>query len=133
MWCWGNNEFSQVGPDAGAAVDVPVQFESDADWTAIAIAGATNCGLRDDGTAWCWGSNRNGEVGNGESGRDLLVASATMVGDIGDWISLSGGQTTMCGVRSDGTALCWGTNTSGQQGNDTVFDSGTPREVRDDG
>jgi len=133
LWCWGYNEDGAVGPDGGDMVTAPLQVEADADWVALALSTNSTCGLRSDGTVWCWGSNHEGQIGNGAVERDTIVASPTMVGDIADWVAISADEGTVCGLRSDGTALCWGANAWGQQGNDTIFISGMPREVRDDG
>ena len=39
------------------------------------------------------------------------------VGSASDWVSLAVGGSHTCGVRTNGTAWCWGTNYSGQIGN----------------
>lgn len=123
MWCWG-------GLDETAA---PHQIGTDSDWTTVAMAVGAACGLRTDGSAWCWGSNAYGELGNGVVDLEPTVHPPTMIANVVDWLALSGGESTFCGLRSDGLLWCWGHNSYGQQGNDTIFVSGTPREVRDDG
>jgi hypothetical protein len=124
-----------VDPDAPAIVPAPVQIGTDADWQSFALGESFTCGLRNDGTAWCWGSNYYGQIGNGVVTLDVdtFVDEPTMVADIDDWLAITADNSTACGVRSDATVLCWGGNAYGQQGNDTIFTSGVPREVRDDG
>ena len=133
-WCWGSNNDGAVDPDAPAIVPAPVQIGTDADWQSFALGESFTCGLRNDGTAWC-GSNYYGQIGNGVVTLDVdtFVDEPTMVADIDDWLAIMADNSTACGVRSDATVLCWGGNAYGQQGNDTIFTSGVPREVRDDG
>jgi alpha-tubulin suppressor-like RCC1 family protein len=134
-WCWGLNNDGDVDPAGPAIVPAPVQVGVDADWQSLALGESFTCGLRTDGTAWCWGSNYYGQIGNGEVlfDSDAFVDEPTMVADIDDWLTITADNSTACGVRSDATVSCWGQNHYGQQGNDTIFTSGVPREVRDDG
>jgi alpha-tubulin suppressor-like RCC1 family protein len=131
LWCWGSNESGQVGTAPSESVPSPLQVGTDTDWAAVAVSGSTSCGLRDDGTAWCWGSNAFGTVGNGTIDGEQPVGSPTMVVDASDLAAIAGANSTMCAVANDGTAWCWGAN-SGRRGNDTIFISGIPTEVRDD-
>lgn len=131
IWCWGVNSAGQAGIDPAVTVTSPSPIGADTDWADVALTAATSCGLRTDGTAWCWGSNQGGQIGDGMLD-PAPVAEPTMVLVPGVMSSLSGAGGTLCGVAADSTAWCWGTN-AGRQGNDTVFVSSTPTEVRDDG
>jgi len=71
--------------------------------------GSNMCGLQVDGTAWCWGNNDYGQMGNGTVtigtfGEDYR-APGVVPGHL--FRSIWPGE-TMCGVRLDGTTLCWG-------------------------
>jgi alpha-tubulin suppressor-like RCC1 family protein len=123
MWCWG-------GATRTAA---PEQLGDDADWASVTLLASTGCGLRTDATAWCWGGNGHGQLGNGEVDPEDLVHPPTQVSGVDELQALDAGDSTFCALGSDGIAWCWGTNMYGEQGNDTIFTSGIPREVRDDG
>jgi hypothetical protein len=56
LWCWGNNEFNQLGtvtPDKVSAK--PVQVGHDRDWITVEATRSTTCGVRANGAAECWG------------------------------------------------------------------------------
>jgi alpha-tubulin suppressor-like RCC1 family protein len=67
------------------------------------------CGVRGDGTLWCWGRNED-QVLNTAS-QDYALAVPSRVGTAADWVSISTGDGTACGIRANGagrTAYCWG-------------------------
>jgi alpha-tubulin suppressor-like RCC1 family protein len=132
LWCWGENANGVVDPGGDELVSSPVQIGADTDWIAVALGDTMACATKTDGTAWCWGSNDYGQVGNGAIERDTVVTSPSLVVGVDDVVAVAAAGFTVCGVRSDGTSLCWGSN-GGVQGNDTIFISGSPKEVRDDG
>lgn len=132
LWCWGGNALGAVGDPPSGADEVrpdPVQVGTDTTWVEVAAGSELSCGRRADGTLWCWGSNHDGGVGNGLVERATAVDTPSQVGTETDWVGVSA-RGHVCGVRANGSLLCWGENALGQQGNDTVFISGEPREVR---
>jgi alpha-tubulin suppressor-like RCC1 family protein len=132
LWCWGSNAGGAVGDPPAGADEVrpdPVQVGTDDTWVEVAAGSVVSCGRRADGTLWCWGSNHDGGVGNGLVERDTAVDTPSQVGTDADWVGVSA-RDHVCGVRAGGALLCWGENFTGEQGNDTVFISGEPREVR---
>ena len=46
-----------------------------------------------------------------------------------DWVSMGAGSGYSCGLRSDGSALCWGANNFGQLGDGSQTSSSTPVPV----
>jgi len=46
-----------------------------------------------------------------------------------DWVSIGAGSGYSCGLRSDGSALCWGANNFGQLGDGSQNSSSTPVPV----
>lgn len=117
-WCWGPNEFGQVGDNSDEFRPDPVRLRTpgvdQARWASLDADGATRCGLLVDGTGWCWGSNRDAAVGWPDS-RDRWAPYRLP----GSWRSLQNELGTTCGVQSDGTAWCWGRNDRGQVGDGT--------------
>jgi hypothetical protein len=47
----------------------------------------------------------------------------------GTWSSLTAGGAHSCGVKTDGTAWCWGYNSSGRLGDGTTTDRASPTQV----
>jgi alpha-tubulin suppressor-like RCC1 family protein len=126
-WCWGGNHYGQLGNGTTTDAAVPQPVKGRSGWRSISAGGASNCGLRTDGSAWCWGGNYYGQLGNGTT---VDAAIPQRVGDHSDWISLSAGNLIhACGLRSDGSAWCWGDNSSGQLGNNSTLASSVPVPV----
>ncbi|MBI4704415.1 MAG: hypothetical protein HY744_25195 [Deltaproteobacteria bacterium] len=66
LWCWGHNEYGQLGD--GTTQDKPLPTQVSALGTsAIAVAAgrAHTCAIKKDGALWCWGRNDYGQLGNG--------------------------------------------------------------------
>jgi alpha-tubulin suppressor-like RCC1 family protein/Tfp pilus assembly protein PilE len=85
---------------------------------ALGMGGWNACGIKADGTGWCWGYNRWGEIGNGTSATDGSTQSALPVAvsnaGTGLWKQMDTGNWHACGIQSDDTLWCWGSNHYGQ-------------------
>lgn len=90
--------------------------------------GANTCVLDDEGSAWCWGNNSRGQLATGES--EMGEHSSVPGRIVGDHIftTISSGSLHTCALDDDGAAWCWGSNSSGQLGQD-IDDSPIPVEV----
>lgn len=131
-WCWGHNDYGQLGDGSFINRRVPVQVGSDSDWLSVsANAGVGTCAVKTDGTAWCWGNNVYGGLGDGTTENK---PTPVQVGMDSNWKSVTAGQVNSCGLRTDGTAWCWGDNNVGQLGPDTstFLKYPTPRQVGTD-
>ena len=129
IWCWGDNQFSQLGSSALPDLPslIPVQTTSlPGSRIAHRVAAGANhtCVLATDGTVWCWGQNGNGNLGDGsflnqgDPVQVVLDGTATMIA--------AGGSTT-CAALSDNSLKCWGKGSSGQIGNGAaLLSNGTP-------
>ncbi len=80
-----------------------------------------------DGTVRSWGGGANGELGNGtltaRQTRPVTVTGLTGV------VALAAGRNHGLALRSDGTVMAWGLNSSGQLGNGTKTSRSTPVQV----
>ncbi|MCR9160841.1 MAG: hypothetical protein ACE37F_03595 [Nannocystaceae bacterium] len=135
LWCWGRNTSGELGydPDGLEQVSTPTQVGVDTDWDALALGHQVSCGTKTDGTLHCWGSREDGRLGDGIIALDSVSWEPVQVGaddnDDDAWIGASASGRTVCASRADGSAWCWGANSSGQRGDDTVFESAVPRRV----
>ena len=80
------------------------------------------------GLAACWGDGGFSELGNG-SINDRTAPSMVSTNGVlsGKFLSdITTGQLSTCGATSDGIAVCWGSNSSGQLGNNSTSDSSVP-------
>lgn len=127
LWCWGANDYGQVGTGGtGAGPASPVRVGSGTDWTSVAGGGAHTCGLRGSGQLWCWGLNHQGQLGLG--GRQSKSTPVRVRG-ARDWREVSAGWFTTCGVRAGGSLWCWGDNSAGQLGDGTSTRRAEPTRV----
>lgn len=125
LWCWGANSSGQVGNGGITQQNSPVQIGAATDWTRIAIATASTCGIRSTGggTLYCWGGNGSGQLGMG-AGDTTTRYSPTIVPGSLTWSTVDVGGATTCAVRTTGALRCWGANTNGQLGDGTLTSHG---------
>ncbi len=66
LWCWGWNQFGQLGDGTGLDSTTPVQVAMLEDQVVSVSAGAWfTCAVKRDGSLWCWGRNDRGQLGDG--------------------------------------------------------------------
>jgi alpha-tubulin suppressor-like RCC1 family protein/endonuclease/exonuclease/phosphatase family metal-dependent hydrolase len=136
LWCWGLNNFGQVGARRSGPRLKPTQVGT-ATWSSVATGWGHTCGIRSPsssdssgpdsarpdstgtvaGTLWCWGQNVSGQLGVGRTNRH--IARPTRVGSASNWSTVTVGGWHTCATRADHSAWCWGRNTFGQLGRDT--------------
>ncbi len=73
------------------------------------------CGLTAQGKAYCWGLNEFGELGIGRTSAKETYPIAVQFS--GAFTQLVTGRNGTCGLASDGTVYCWGSDEFGQLGN----------------
>lgn len=122
-FCWGSNDFGQLGDGSNVTRDTPVQVAGGLKFTAISAGGDHTCGIATSGAAFCWGSNIDGQGGRGTSGDVSFVPVAVAGGLTFTRISASTGTRAVgtngvpfkpsglghtCALTSAGAAFCWG-------------------------
>ena len=116
VWCWGKNDSGQLGSNAvvGTNSPVPVQVPGLSGIQSVAVGETFSCALLMDKTVKCWGDNTFIQLGSGTT----LTQSPAPVKIVGieDVISITAGQRHACALLENGTAKCWGDNTSGKLG-----------------
>lgn len=136
-WCWG---LGRAGNGISATNPRPVRVQTDSgaagwnDWVQISPGDDHSCGRRANGTAWCWGLGTDGKLGNAGTTsqlRPVAVLQDTGSSSWSDWIQISSGGQHTCGIRSNGSAWCWGNGASGQLGNNSTSSVSQPTQVRD--
>ncbi len=114
LWCWGFNAQGQTGSKDTDNHFSPVQAHPGHRYTSIAAGTYHTCATHDDGTAWCWGKGDEGQLGNGTTTASSLLPVQVLGG--GRYTSLVAGNQFTCGLRTNGTAWCWGHSAVGQLG-----------------
>ena len=126
MYCWGSNNFGQVGVGDGSTgfFTTPQLVGAGA----LVDAGAVHaCSVATDGSASCWGSRQAGQVGDGTTGFRRTSPVAVVGGLSFQVVEASGNHT--CGITDAGAAYCWGSNSVGQLGNGSNAGSAVPVPV----
>lgn len=116
VWCWGEAGKDQVG--ATTRQYTPHQVTPLGTATAIVSGAEFTCALLQDHSVACWGDGAAGELGDGTSTGPS--ATPTAVAGLTDAIALTAGHQHACAIRSDHTAVCWGSDSDGQLGDGTT-------------
>ncbi len=126
--CWGNNGAGQLGDGSNVQKVVPVPVSGlGSGVTDIDVGEGLTCAVANGG-AKCWGSNNVGQLGIPTS----TASSNTPVNVTGlssGVAAIGVGYEHACALATTGGVKCWGSNTNGQLGNNTVIDSSTPVNV----
>ena len=142
-YCWGANNFGQLGNGTLSASTVPTAVS-----TSGALAGKTiislisvqgdnaHCAIASDNQAYCWGYNPLGGLGNGTTNNSSVPVAVSTSGVLsGKTIKTiaGGGGNVTCAIASDNQAYCWGTGSGGSLGNNSSSDSSVPVAVSTSG
>jgi alpha-tubulin suppressor-like RCC1 family protein len=133
-YCWGLNSGYQVGDGSNTQRSTPAAVSVAgvlAGRTVSSVSAGTvhSCAVA-DGRAFCWGNNGNGRLGNNSITNATTPVAVYVAGVLlGRTVTaVSAGDSHSCAV-ADGTAFCWGLNTSGRLGNSSTTQSTIPVAV----
>ncbi|NCU42105.1 MAG: RCC1 repeat-containing protein, partial [Candidatus Moranbacteria bacterium] len=137
-YCWGRNDYGRLGDNTQTQRLTPVQVKGVGNVgflenvAQISAGNQHTCSLKTDGTAYCWGYNQSGQLGDNTTTSRYTPIQVKGVDGVGflenvSWISL--GESHTCAMKTDGTAYCWGSNSSGQLGDNTTTSKSTPVQV----
>lgn len=129
-WCWGNNEWRQLGTGTSAASSVPVAVAGNIAFQSINAGQSFTCGVSTTNEAWCWGANQIGQVGDGGqiSYGNVFVALPQRVSGGVALAGVSSGTQYACGRTASGQGYCWGSN-NGKFGNGPGTDTSSPMPI----
>ena len=108
-YCWGSNEYGQLGDGAGGvgiSQLLPVSVAGGHAFSMLAAGTDHTCGLTTSNTILCWGRNDQGQLGD-ESHADK--AEPTPVAGPNVFVALTAGLDHTC-ARSTSDTYCWGRN-----------------------
>lgn len=127
--CWGATAPEIVGADKLRTLS-PKPVGGDAEFSQVSVGYSPHaCALSTKGTAYCWGKNEEGQLGLGETDREV-IGEPTKIEDL-RFRQISAGGTHTCGITTDGATYCWGSNYNGELGIGSTKSSSTPTRVKD--
>ncbi len=135
LWCWGDNEFGQLGLGDGQDRFTATRVGIEANWDDVELGYYTSCATKLNGSLWCWGLNDDGQVGDGTLANRTVPTRVNFQGSVAE---LRSSDSHFCAVTSDARLYCWGDNRESQLGQGTNEQTGvvrieTPTEVTADG
>ncbi len=119
-WCWGRNNYGQLGDNSTTNSSVPVGPHAGAipagTVTRISAGMSHTCAVA-NGRAYCWGRGNYGQLGFNSTQSNLPAAVNTSYGLGTQTVTeVSAGANHSC-VIAAAKAYCWGYDNSGQVGN----------------
>ena len=142
VYCWGSGSEGQLGNGSNSNSSIPVAVSRITGVlggkTIVSVTAGSNhtCAIASDGFAYCWGLNTNGQLGNNSTTTtNIPVAVLRSSGSLSNVTvkSLSAGGSQTCAVTSLDAATCWGQNTDGQLGNNSITQRTSPVDVNTSG
>lgn len=110
-FCWGNNQFGQLGNGTVSGSISPVAVSGDHTFSRLAAGNNFTCGIRTDGATLCWGRNQTGQLGT-TLADGATFSNIPVTVDTGEhFASLALGNSHACGLNSSGIIFCWGHDT----------------------
>lgn len=106
LWCWGDNNFGQLGNGSTTPSSVPVpasQMPGSVDDFAVS---AWHTCVVSNGDVWCVGKNDSGQLGNGTSTNSITPTRVSSLPFPAVQLSVDWNLT--CALLTDQTVWCWG-------------------------
>ena len=136
-YCWGDNSDGELGNNSTASSTVPVAVTTSGVLSGVILTQIVagyffTCALSSTGAVYCWGFNADGELGNNSTTNSSVPVpvstSGVLSGTSITQITADSGYNA-CALGTNGAAYCWGRNSDGQLGNNTVTSSSVPVAV----
>ncbi len=144
VYCWGRNTNGQLGNNSTETSFFPVAVDMTgvlSGKTIKSISAGSNhtCAIASDDKPYCWGANDVKQLGNNSTENSSVPVAVDMSGALldktvksissGEGHSISSGEGHSCVIASDDKPYCWGWNTNGQMGDNTLTGKAYPTAV----
>ena len=104
IYCWGSNQFGQLGTGDNVSSSTPVPVSSDlTNWKEVSCGAEHTCATTEDEQGWCWGRNNYKQV-TPQGEVSTLIPSLVE----GNWKTIAAGDMFTLGIDSRGAAFGWG-------------------------
>jgi len=130
LMTWGRGIEGQLGDNTLVRKSSPVQtIAYGANWKQISAGNNICAGIKTDGTLWLWGYNNQGQLGD-----NTIISKSSPIQTVAggtNWkqVFAKGVSTTtgyVAAIKTDGTLWCWGNNSYGQLGDNTITNRSSP-------
>lgn len=128
LWCWGHNFWGQLGDNSTTPHFTPNQVGSGTSWASVKVGKTHTCAAKTDQSLWCFGDNFYGQR-TGTPEVNLQPSPVQVAGSTWSSISVALGGSLACGLKTDGTAWCWGGNYQGALGLGTRSNASSPTQI----
>ena len=119
-YCWGDNSRGQLGDGTNIMRKVPTLVSGGLTFASITVGSVHTCARTAAGVVYCWGGNDTSQLGdNSTTDRSVPVA---ITPSFLNFSAIAAGARHTCGIASEvapvynGVLWCWGSNSSGQLG-----------------
>ena len=142
LYCWGDNQFGQLGNGTNVDSSLPVLVSDNGAFVNTSVAGVFagdnhTCAitLAPTNRIFCWGYNNKGQLGDNTTVDKNLPAAVlgvfTSTGTEGSanfypWATAGAEHTCAVSTANTNKIYCWGANGSGQLGDGSTTDSLLP-------
>lgn len=128
LWAWGRNNEGQLGDLTLLGRSSPVKVGGSdktnvATYNAASAGGTHTIAIQKDGSLWTWGDNTSGQLGN-TAVSSTPVPTPAKIGSL-TYNSVSAGASHSMAIDTTGKLWAWGSNSSGQLGNNAGSAGGT--------
>ena len=131
LWTWGNNITGQLGDGTTTTRSSPgTTAGGGTNWSQVSVGQIIPnvAAIKTDGTLWTWGYNQTyGGLGDGTT--IDRSSPGTVAGGGTNWSQVSSGGYCMAAIKTDGTLWTWGSNVTGQLGDNTTINRSSPGTV----
>ena len=127
LWTWGDNSYGELGDNTIVRKSSPVQTIAwGSNWSQVDVGWLNTAAIKTDGTLWLWGDNSQGQLGDNTLVRKSSPVQTVAGGTNWKQVSCSKLRTFTAAIKTDGTLWCWGDNTYGQLGDNTIVKKSSP-------
>lgn len=131
LFCWGENSSGQVGDNSTNFRVTPTRVPVPEAVAAVALGASHSCAIAASRALYCWGSNSAGQLGDNSLVNRLTPTRLNVTSAR----AITAGRNHSCaliGVENPlgAEAHCWGDNSSGQIGDNSVTNRLLPTQVR---
>lgn len=126
VWCWGRNDYGQLGDGTIADSAVPVQVAGITDAHEVRAGELFSCARSGAGAMQCWGRNDFGQLGDGTKADSR---TPVQVQNVSGATSIALGDSFACVIAGGGAVSCWGENGDGQLGDGTKTTRSSPAAI----